>query len=254
MKHRVAVQNKLHDVCVDMCKELGAYPEKCTCPGYTDTTDKTPGVMTWDELLAYMDEVSANGDQGLKGMSAMSALQQKVHVAEVSKACQSNDMKHRVAVQNKLHDVCVDMCKELGAYPERCTCPGYTDTTDKTPGVMTWDELIARMDDVVAYGRQSAKDWKAMSALQQKVHVAEASKACQTEDLKHRMAVQNKLHDVCVDMFKELGAYPEGCTCPDYKDTTDKTPGVMTRDELLTYMAEVAANGRSAIKGWHAAK
>ena len=56
----------LSDVCVDMCKELGAYPEKCTCPGYTDTTDKTPGVMTWDELLKYMDDVSSNGHSAIK--------------------------------------------------------------------------------------------------------------------------------------------------------------------------------------------
>merc|ERR1712151_1343872 len=102
------------------------------------------------------------------------------------------------------------------------------------------------MDDVTAYGRSAAKDWAAMSALQQHAHIAEASKACQTEDLQHRMKVQNKLHDVCVDMCKELGAYPEGCTCPDYKDTTDKTPGAMTWPELLTYMDDVSSQGHEA--------
>jgi len=65
------VQRRL-DVCVDMCKELGAYPEKCTCPGYTDTTDKTPGVMTWDELLTYMDDVSSNGHAAIKDWKGMS--------------------------------------------------------------------------------------------------------------------------------------------------------------------------------------
>ena len=53
-----------------MCKELGAYPEKCTCPGYTDTMDKTPGAMTWDELLAYMDDVSSNGHAAIKDWMA----------------------------------------------------------------------------------------------------------------------------------------------------------------------------------------
>ena len=52
------VQNKLRDVCIDMCKEVGAYPEKWTCPNYTDTTDKTPTVVTWSELLGYMDSVA----------------------------------------------------------------------------------------------------------------------------------------------------------------------------------------------------
>ena len=63
---RSTFQNKLADVCVDMCKELGAYPEKCTCPGYSDTTDKTHGVMTWDELLTYVADVSNNGHAAIK--------------------------------------------------------------------------------------------------------------------------------------------------------------------------------------------
>ena len=57
------LHNKLADVCVDMCKELGDYPEKCACPGYTDTTDKTPGVMTWDELLTYMDDLDRHSSR-----------------------------------------------------------------------------------------------------------------------------------------------------------------------------------------------
>ena len=78
------------------------------------------------------------------------------------------------------------------------------------------------------------------------------SKACLTEVLKHRAAVQNKLHEFCVDMCKELGAYPEKCTCPEYTDTTDKTPGVMTWDERLTYRADVSNNGHAVIKDWTA--
>merc|ERR1719247_2462065 len=116
--------------------------------------------MTWDELLTYMDDVSSNGHAAIKDWKGMSALQRKakeVRVAEVSKACLTEDLKHRAAVQNKLHDVCVDMCKELGAYPEKCTCPGCTDTTDKTPGVMTWDELLTYMDDVSSNGHSAIK-------------------------------------------------------------------------------------------------
>ena len=55
------------------------------------------------------------------------------------------------------------MCKELGAYPEGCTCPGYTDTTDKTPGEMTWDELLTHMDDVSSNGHAATKYWKAVA-------------------------------------------------------------------------------------------
>merc|ERR1719335_1123886 len=76
-------------------------------------------------------------------------------------SCEAQDLAIRSMFQNKLADVCVDMCKELGAYPEKCTCPGYTDTTDKTPGVMTWDELLTYMDDVSSNGHAAIKDWKA---------------------------------------------------------------------------------------------
>merc|ERR1719258_283318 len=139
-----------------------------------------------------MDDVSSNGHAAIKDWKGMSAVQrsaQASRVKEVSKACLTEDLKHRAAVQNKLHDVCVDMCKELGAYPEKCTCPGYTDTTDKTPGVMTWDELLTYMDDVSSNGHAAIKDWKGMSALQgsaKTLRVAEVSKACLTQDLKHR--------------------------------------------------------------------
>merc|ERR1712107_761384 len=120
-----------------MCKDVGSYPEGCTCPGYVDETDKTPGETTWDELLTYMSDLVAWGKETRKSDAKMSVL------------------------QHKLHDVCVTMCKELGAYPEKCTCPGYVDTTDKTPGVMTWDELLTYMDDVSSNGHAAIKDWKA---------------------------------------------------------------------------------------------
>jgi len=169
---RAALQNKLADVCVEMCKELGAYPEKCTCPDYVDTTDKTPGVVTWEELLKYMGDVDLWGQDTLKGWrSQISALQRRVAAGvrrhsqtqaqlEVSGACLAQDLQRRAAVQNKLADVCVEMCKEVGAYPEKCSCPDYTDTTDKTPGVVTWPELLTYMDDVEAQGAEALKAWR----------------------------------------------------------------------------------------------
>merc|ERR1719150_1638122 len=78
-------------------------------------------------------------------------------------SCEAQDLAIRSMFQNKLADVCVDMCKELGAYPEKCTCPGYTDTTDKTPGVMTWDELLTFMTDVKGLSAESLKSWKAQA-------------------------------------------------------------------------------------------
>merc|ERR1719237_994169 len=175
--------------------------------------------------------------------------------------CAGEDLAVRSALQNKLADVCVDMCKELGAYPEKCSCPDYVDTTDKTPGVVTWPELLEHMGNLKTWGQDTLKSWRSLSALQQRAIVAahrnhllqgslQASDACARTDLRRRAQVQNRLSDVCVEMCKELGSYPDKCTCPDYVDTTDKTPGVMTWDELLARMSEIASNGRSAIKGW----
>mmetsp|Transcript_62236 Transcript_62236/g.187788 ORF Transcript_62236/g.187788 Transcript_62236/m.187788 type:complete len:203 (-) Transcript_62236:220-828(-) len=169
-------------------------------------------------------------------------------------ACAAEDLASRAMLHNKLADLCVDMCKEVGAYPEKCTCPNYVDTTDKTPGVMTWDELLKYMGDMKSWGRDQLKTWgkKITSTLQRKqaVRVAHASAACVAEDSKHRAALQNRLRDACIDMCKELGAYPEKCTCPNYVDTTDKTPGVITWEELLAYMEKVGTRGDEALKSW----
>mmetsp|Transcript_62237 Transcript_62237/g.187791 ORF Transcript_62237/g.187791 Transcript_62237/m.187791 type:complete len:203 (-) Transcript_62237:220-828(-) len=169
-------------------------------------------------------------------------------------ACAAEDLASRAMLHNKLADLCVDMCKEVGAYPEKCTCPNYVDTTDKTPGVLTWDELLKYMGDLKSWGRDSLKTWKKkiMSTIQQRqvLHATHASAACLAQDTRHRAAVQNKLVDACIDMCKELGAYPEKCTCPNYVDTTDKTPGVITWEELLAYMEKVGTRGDEALKSW----
>merc|ERR1712107_842756 len=140
---RSMLQNRVADVCIDMCKDVGAFPEKCTCPDYTDTTDKTPNLMTWPELLDYLSKQKLNGRAAIKDWKGISFLQRghTFRIEEVSKACLAEDLKHRMAVQNMLQGVCEDMCKDVGAYP-KCTCPGYTDTTDKSPGVLDWEELL----------------------------------------------------------------------------------------------------------------
>jgi len=75
--------------------------------------------------------------------------------------------------------------------------------------------------------------------------------ACAAEDLKRRVLLQNKLAGICESMCKEVQAAPAECTCPNYVEP-DSTPGVMTWEELLGYMDELAAWGKDSIKGWHA--
>merc|ERR1719362_1436192 len=130
-------------------------------------------------------------------------LQAVVAVSSGSKACVAEDSAARAMVQNRLAGVCEDMCKSVGSYPKNCQCPGYVDTSDSTPGLMTWDELLKHMSDLRAWDKETRKSDASMSVLQHKARVMKAvqvSKACMSEDLKHRKAFQLKLHDMCVDM------------------------------------------------------
>ena len=77
----------------------------------------------------------------------------------------------------------------------------------------------------------------------------ESSKACAAEDLKRRAQLQNKLAGECEDMCKEVGAYPKCSGCPNFVQP-DSTPGVMTWEELLEHMDNLAEWGRDTIKGW----
>ena len=123
------------------------------------------------------------------------------------KACQAMDLKHRAAFQSKLADMCVEMCKEVGAYPNCAQCAGFV-PPDPTPGVMTWEELLEHMDNLVDWGHDQLKSWrKQASALQKKMQMKMQShatpaflendeKACESTDLKYRQMVQSKLSDM----------------------------------------------------------
>merc|ERR1719393_55181 len=93
-----------------------------------------------------------------------------LHVKTVQggQACASEDLQHRVALQNKLASVCEDMCKEVGAYPKCSGCPDFV-PPDATPGVMTREELLEHMDNLSDWGHEQLKAWaKQASALQKR--------------------------------------------------------------------------------------
>merc|ERR1719436_1646945 len=90
-----------------------------------------------------------------------SVLQKSEHaVAGVASSCAAEDLKRRAEFQNKLAGICEDMCKEVGAYPQCAQCPGFV-APDSTPGVMTWDELLEHMDNLVEWGAGEIKGWHA---------------------------------------------------------------------------------------------
>merc|ERR1719161_2928185 len=140
------------------------------------------------------------------------------------KACVATDLKNRAKLQSKLAGMCEDMCKEVGAYPNCAQCEGFV-PPDSTPGVMTWEELLEHMDNLVDWGHDQLKSRrKQASALQVNMKSSAASvflhnnlksdeKACVDMDLKIRTQVQNKLAGMCEDMCKEVGAYPNCAQC-----------------------------------------
>merc|ERR1719453_543117 len=161
--------------------------------------------MTWPELLEHMDNLSEWGHGELKAWRKQASFVQDSHS---EKACQTEDLKHRMEFQNKLAGACEEMCKEVGSYP-KCTCPDFVEP-DSTPGVTTWPELLDHMDHLSDWGHGELKAWKKRASFVQDSH---GEKACQTEDLKHRAEFQNKLAGACEEMCKEVGSYPK-CSYP----------------------------------------
>jgi len=192
LKHRAQLQNTLAGACEDMCKEVGAYP-KCDCPAFV-APDATPGVVTWPELLEYLDKLGSWGydllrkwratASALQIQNAMQAAFAQVHAkgsqVQEDKACAAEDLKHRVQVHNKLAGYCEDMCKEVGSYPKCPQCPDFV-TPDSTPGVFTWPELNQHMDQLVEWSgpRGLLKAWqkRAASVLQKNNSAVKTGKA-----------------------------------------------------------------------------
>merc|ERR1712060_702063 len=122
------------------------------------------------------------GQEEIKGWKKTASVLQKsasVKGATEEQACASEDLKHRIAFQNKLAGICEDMCKEVGAYPKCAQCPDFV-APDATPGVMTWEELLEHMDNLVEWGQETIKGWKKQASVLQKSRyaVADTAGAC----------------------------------------------------------------------------
>merc|ERR1719164_242970 len=124
-----------------------------------------------------------------------------LHVGQKSddRSCEAADLKRRGQFQNKLAGLCEEMCKEVGQYPNCAQCAGFV-PPDSTPGVMTWEELLEYMDNLVDLGHDTLKAWrKQASALQKQAsflqkfavtHVHQKGegedKNCEASDLERR--------------------------------------------------------------------
>jgi len=187
-------QNQLAQDCEDMCKNVGKYPDCNKCPGSV-APDSTPGVMTWDELREHLRNLSSWGQDTLKQWHSQAAMVQTIKSGQGERACITADLKHRVEFQNTIVELCEDMCKNVGKYPN-CDCAGFV-APDSTPGVMTWDELREHMGNLVNWGHDTLKGWRQQASQLQKSKQTvskslQGEQACVAEDLTRRRQVQTR--------------------------------------------------------------
>eukprot|EP00746_Dinoflagellata_sp_MGD_P125086 gnl/MRDRNA2_/MRDRNA2_59780_c0_seq2.p1 gnl/MRDRNA2_/MRDRNA2_59780_c0~~gnl/MRDRNA2_/MRDRNA2_59780_c0_seq2.p1 ORF type:complete len:115 (-),score=27.34 gnl/MRDRNA2_/MRDRNA2_59780_c0_seq2:35-379(-) len=103
-------------------------------------------------------------------MMAAPVVNAMLHVGQKKgeeQACEASDLKRRAQLQSKLAGLCEEMCKEVGAYPNCANCEGFV-PPDSTPGVMTWEELLEHMDNLVEWGHDQLKSWTKQASVLQK--------------------------------------------------------------------------------------
>jgi len=134
-------------------------------------------------------------------------------------AAKATDVQRRMALQNDLSGICEDMCKEVGAYPQCAQCPGFV-APDSTPGVMTWDELLEHMDNLVEWGQGEIKGWHAQAA--NLIEVQPSSHLCEGGGFKEGDAIGGTEHSLgyahspyrCIEMVKNRCPRANAATLP----------------------------------------
>jgi len=145
----------------------------------------------------------------------------KTALLEMQSDVTLTDMLHRVATQNDLNGICEDMCKEVGAYPQCAQCPGFV-APDSTPGVMTWDELLEFMDNLVEWGQGEIKGWHAQAAKLVQLRPPSSSHVCEGGTYKEGDGVGGTEIGIgyahsperCVEMVKNRCPTANGATLP----------------------------------------
>lgn len=258
LTHRQIIQNKLADHCQFLCKGNRPCTQNAECPEYANRHDGS-SVLAWDDLLADMDVLElASPRRGAKPEKVASNLQKFQTVSHSNGtqrglSCAASELANRANVQNSIASWCEEMCKAISLYPKCAQCPDFV-KPDETPGVMTWNELLAHMDNLVEWGHGQIKNWeKTVSTFQRSQTVLYSNqsisdKACIAADMHIRSLFQNRLAGSCEEMCKEVLAYPK-CNCPNMAKP-DPTPGVMTWDEVLEHMENLSEWGHDTLKKW----
>merc|ERR1712028_25466 len=131
-------------------------------------------------------------------------------------------------VQNKLAGVCVDMCKEVGAFP-KCTCPDFV-APDSTPGVMTWPELLEHMDNLSEWGHGQLKAWSSTASF---VQVTSDTHKAPEDELAKEMT-----HDLEMN-FNKIAPFGKEDTAKELQDHAAKTQDTLVDAVENAEVAEI---------------
>jgi hypothetical protein len=182
-----------------------------------------------------------------------------VRTVDGDNACLSEDVQHRMQLQNKLAGFCEDMCKEVGSFP-KCQCPGFV-APDSTPGVMTWPELLEHMDNLGEWGNGQLKERtpRVCEGLRPAAYPPMRLDMCFGHAYGHADQFLIYAHvtlslSVYVSyvsyVSKEVGSFPK-CQCPSFA-APDSMPDVLTSSKLLEHMCNLAGRRNDRFDGANA--
>jgi len=131
---------------------------------------------------------------------------QRTLIREVAKACKSEDLEHRINLQNKLTGICRETCRGFSAYVKCSECVDFT-ARDTSLGVLLWEDLINHLgvlvqltENIMGSPIKPAKIKPLNVSLPAFVSTnsrgVQHSLACQQVDLKRRTEVRSLLDRV----------------------------------------------------------
>eukprot|EP00933_Yihiella_yeosuensis_P062417 TRINITY_DN65369_c0_g1_i1.p1 TRINITY_DN65369_c0_g1~~TRINITY_DN65369_c0_g1_i1.p1 ORF type:complete len:204 (-),score=52.67 TRINITY_DN65369_c0_g1_i1:303-914(-) len=150
-----------------------------------------------------------------------------------AQTCLSQDAMHRAKVATSLENLCIKMCKAVKMYPDCDECkglpvgpegasPGEFEPPGPATSQATWDALLAHMDGMARWGRESIRSWEKKAAnkfiqisnrFENKVASTEedGEDACQSQETGRRWKLQSKLSSICSEFFTDQAALcPQG--------------------------------------------
>jgi hypothetical protein len=127
--------------CEEMCKQVGAYPQGCACPGWNGMPASSDDMDTRNCYAKYCVPIAHTADPCpsdafetcVSEKSKVPALLQvdwsaRIQLTKSALAVMVKKQKRFKADAVAMGVQCEEMCKAMGNFPEGCQCPGWNGT------------------------------------------------------------------------------------------------------------------------------